>query len=170
MFPKILADVQLEYDCMYEDSDFTDGYRSPYSEFSIDLAGIESPKKGGSPGHTSKRAATSTHQGTKPQDLQHNDQYPEDAIMETGTKTLSTMIAPRGIDPKTKARTTMPAAPENRDDTEKLRELLRESQEKYEAEVADLKSKVSAWKKLVTECENFQEKQIAEISASRRRE
>jgi hypothetical protein len=134
MFPKNLADVQLEYDCMYEDSDFTDGYRSLYSEFSIDLTGLDSPKKGASPGRTSRtsKRAGSTHRGTIPQDRKHNDQHPEDAMMETGTKTPSTATAPRGIDPKTKARTTMPAAPENRDDTESLRALLKEVQEKYD--------------------------------------
>jgi hypothetical protein len=67
----------------------------------------------------------------------------------------------------------MTTAPENRHDTEKLRELLKELQAKYDqqsAEVADLKSKVSAWKKLVAECENLQEKQIAKINVSFRRE
>jgi hypothetical protein len=53
LFPKILEKVQLEYDCVVEESEFADGYRSPYLVFSTPTTTVTSPRADTSKDRTS---------------------------------------------------------------------------------------------------------------------
>jgi hypothetical protein len=151
LFPKLFEDVKLEYDCMLEDSEFIDRYRSPYSEkFSVNLAATASPNKGTSPGRTSRTsrwAAAPPNRENETQD-HGNTQQPEDAMKETDPKTASMKPAARRVAPVFKAQTTKPTAPANPNHPEVLRELFRKLQRKYNMKsevVSMLKSKVQQW-------------------------
>jgi hypothetical protein len=163
-FQAIFEEVQFEYDCILKESEFRDNYRSPYSVYATTILAAASPKKVTSPGRnsqTSRRAAEVK--------VHANIQRAGEAMMDTAPKAPTMKPAARGSASISDTRTTLSAAKENPDETERLRRALVELKERYETQAKEataLKARVKELETHVVENGKVQDGLLEDLKES----